>query len=132
MENNTNPAAPPQGESPKPRAVQIEEALLWREMQRVRDQIAPHIVAIVKAFPHHRIGSPIADKIGNQIGKSIGWGIASFGSFTDENVFGAQSLREQLDKEEKARWIAVLVDSFLKRVDEIGEIAEDASLRNEQ
>lgn len=121
-----------QAETQLPRALQIERELLKREMQRIRDQIAPHMVAIVKAFRHPKPESESAGRIGAAIGRLIGHGIAGYSTFDDDSVFGAEHLEKQIGEGDVARITANLVADFLKRVDEIGEIAEDASLRNEQ
>lgn len=121
-----------QAEIQKSRAVQIEEALLWREVQRIREQIAPHIVAIVNAFPKFRIERKSAESIGREIGNSIRYGITSSGRFDEESVFGAGHLKNAIDTSEARSLVAYLVEAFLKRVDEVGEIAEEAAMRAEQ
>jgi hypothetical protein len=125
----TNGDGPAQAESPKAaRAVQIEKALLWREVQRIRDQIAPHMIAIVKVFTD-KLGIESSDKVGRAIGRTIGCGLASHASFDEESIFGARHLKEQFCADDVERIVSRLVEAFLTRVDEIGEIAEDAQAR---
>jgi len=117
-----------QAETPNPRAVQIEKALLWRELKRIASAVEAPMADIVKAFPKHRINQNTLEAIGKKMGERIARAIDRGGMHEGWSL-DASEILDLLPDSDRDALISDLVATFLKRVDEIGEIAEDAQAR---
>lgn len=109
----------------KPTVTKIEESLFNREVTRLTKAINPHIDGIWKAFSDHLMNYAEAEKFAAEITKTIQAGLIE-GGYHGQGQISVFNVTQGLKGSYQEKMTAKLVEAFLARVEEIGEIAEGA------